>query len=95
MNACILHLLLRFLSNYLESVIRVYYIFILIHFNKYYIFRLIQYEYDLQTSRDRLTMFSGQLKDLLKHKEEIRILLLENENEIHQLKTNLSNFGVK
>lgn len=67
----------------------------MIHFNEYFIFRLQQYEYDLQISKDRLTMFNGQLKELLKHKQEVTLLLLENEKQIRQLKTNVSNFGVK
>lgn len=40
-------------------------------------------------------MFNVQLKELLKHKQEILFLIKENEKQITQLKIKLSNFEVK
>jgi len=57
-------------------------------------FRLLQYQIALQTSNDRLKMFYDQLNNHIKNKQEVSLLLIQNEKRINQLKINLSNLGV-
>jgi len=58
-------------------------------------FRLLQYQIALQTSNDRLKIFYDQLKNHIKNKQEVSLLLIQNEKRINQLKINLSNLGVR
>ncbi|KAL4100931.1 hypothetical protein QTP88_020956 [Uroleucon formosanum] len=56
--------------------------------------KLLQYQIALQTSNDRLKIFYDQLNNHIKNKQEISLLLIQNEKKITQLKINLSNLGV-
>lgn len=59
-----------------------------------FIFRLLQYQAALQTSNDRLKIFYDQLTNILKNKQRISLILIENGKRINQLKMYLSNLGV-
>jgi len=61
----------------------------------YFVIRLYQYQLTLQTSKDRLKLFYEQLNNHYKNKQEFTISIIEKEKRIQQLKTNLSNLGVK
>ncbi|KAL4126284.1 hypothetical protein QTP88_010507 [Uroleucon formosanum] len=56
--------------------------------------KLLQYQIALQTSNDRLKLFHDQLNNQIKNKQEVSLLLKQNEKRINQLKNNLSNLGV-
>ncbi|XP_060856715.1 uncharacterized protein LOC132934432 [Metopolophium dirhodum] len=56
--------------------------------------KLLQYQIALQTSNDRLQIFYDQLNNHIKNKQEISLLLIQNEKRINQLKINLSKLGV-
>jgi len=57
-------------------------------------FRLLQYQIALKTSNDRLKIFNDQLNNQIKNKQDVSLLLIQNEKRINQLKNNLSNLGV-
>jgi len=57
-------------------------------------FRLLQYQIALQTSNDRLKIFYDQLNTYIKNKQEVSLLLIQNEKRINHLKINLSKLGV-
>lgn len=57
-------------------------------------FRLLQDQKALQTSNDRLKTFYDQLNNQIKNKQEVLLLLKQNEKRINHLKTNLSNLEV-
>ncbi|XP_025194250.1 autophagy-related protein 23-like [Melanaphis sacchari] len=56
--------------------------------------KLLQYQISLQTSNDRLKIFNDQLNNQIKNKQEVSLLLKQNEKRINQLKNNLSSLGV-
>ncbi|CAH1731346.1 nuclease SbcCD subunit C-like isoform X1 [Aphis gossypii] len=56
--------------------------------------KLLQYQAALQTSNDRLKIFYDQLTNILKNKQRISLILIENGKRINQLKMYLSNLGV-
>ncbi|XP_025207227.1 uncharacterized protein LOC112603041 [Melanaphis sacchari] len=56
--------------------------------------KLLQYQAALQTSNDRLKIFQGQLNNLLKNKQRVSLIIIENDKRINQLKLYLSNLGV-
>jgi len=59
-----------------------------------FIFRLQEYQTALQTSNDRLQIFYDQLNNLIKNKQKISLILIQNEKRINKLKMYLSNLGV-
>ncbi|CAI6355173.1 unnamed protein product [Macrosiphum euphorbiae] len=56
--------------------------------------KLLQDQKALQTSNDRLKTFYDQLNNQIKNKQEVLLLLKQNEKRINHLKTNLSNLEV-